>query len=67
MSEPVYDQGIIVPERRGYCSCYCGELHNHDTYKIFAGSVYWLRHGKYPNTGSHVGAWLESRTQEVLL
>lgn len=65
MTSPVYDRGVLVPERDGYCSCYCGEKHNHETYKLWLGTIYWLRHGQYPNTGSHVGAWLEKRVEKV--
>jgi hypothetical protein len=58
VAEPKYDKGVLIPERDGYCSCYCGEKHNGETYKLYAGTVYWFKHGKYPDPQSHVSKFL---------
>lgn len=58
MTKPQYDNGVLIPERDGYCSCYCGEKHNGETFKVMYGHVYWMKHGKHPEPQSHVATFL---------
>jgi hypothetical protein len=62
--EPVYDRGVLVPPPRGYCACYCGMRHNEETFKVMYGTVYWLKHGKYPDPQAHVSKFLTILTDK---
>ena len=59
-----YVKGIAIPEPYSLCCCGCKQKHDYNTRRVYAGSVYWFKHGKYPNLAQHVDAWWAVVTED---
>jgi len=61
-----YDEvGYAIQPDAGFCGCGCGNKHDHNTYRMWRGSVWWFKFDRYPNQQSHVQKWLDTRIKDV--